>query len=243
MITNEIFNIPVNDIKKDKLLRMCLHRIKKKKKLFIITLNSLMVINYLFNRRFYQAVRSAHLIIPDGYGIVLAGKFFNRPIQNQIPGIDLAWKLLGMAHENNLSIFLLGSTWKIISMAHKVLVKWFPKAKFLGRFHGYFGPGEEKKVISGINKVKPDILLVGMGTPAQEIWISENLSGLKAGVIIGIGGSFDVISGAKKRAPVQWRKNHLEWLYRSISSPMKIINLFKILLYCLIMFYFKLFRK
>ncbi len=239
----KIFNIPITDIDKNKILQMCLDKIQKKKKIFIITLNSLMVINYLFNKQFFKAVKNADLIIPDGYGIILAGKIFHRSIKNHLPGIDLTYNLLGMAHDKKLSVFLLGSTRQIIDKVFRNFKKWFAGAKFLGRYYGYFDLHEEKKLIAGINKVKPDILLVGIGTPKQEIWINDNLKKLEAQVIMGIGGSFDVISGKKKRAPIKWRKRHLEWLYRSITSPAKIINLFKILFYCLIMLYFKLFKR
>ena len=226
-----IFNIPVNDIKKNKLLQICRQNIKKNKKIFIVTLNSLM------------AIKNADLIIPDGYGIILAGNFFNKPIKNHLPGIDLAYDLLGMAHENKFSVFLLGGRWGVIAAAHKALARWFPEAKFLGRYYGYFRQDEEKNVISGINKIKPDILLVGMGTPKQEIWINEHLKNLDAKIIMGIGGSFDVFAGSTLRAPEKWRKKHMEWLFRSITSPLKIINLFKIFFYCLIMLYFKLLKK
>ncbi len=202
-----------------------------------------MVLNYLFNKQFKNAVKNAHIIIPDGYGIILAGKFFNKPIKNHMPGIDLVYDILGMAHEKKLSVFLLGSRWKTVADAHRALAKWFPNARFPGKYHGYLNQKEEENLISGINKINPDILLIGMGTPKQEIWINKNLKKLKVGIMIGIGGSFDVISGQKKRAPEKWRKMHLEWLFRSITSPSKIINLFKILLYCLIMLYIRLFRK
>ncbi len=239
----KIFNILITDIDKNKILQMCLDKIQKKKKIFIITLNSLMVINYLFNKQFFKAVKNADLIIPDGYGIILAGNIFHRSIKNHLPGIDLTYNLLGMAHDKKFSVFLLGSTWQVIDKVFRNFKKWFAGAKFLGRYYGYFDLHEEKKLIAGINKVKPDILLVGIGTPKQEIWINDNLKKLEAQVIMGIGGSFDVISGKKKRAPIKWRERHLEWLYRSITSPAKIINLFKILFYCLIMLYFKLFKK
>ena len=238
-----IFDIPVNDIQKDKLLQICLDRIKKKKKLFIITLNSLMIISYLFNKKFFNAVKNSDLIIPDGYGIILAGIFFHKPIKNQLPGIDLTYHLLGMAHEKRLSVFLLGGTWVVIEKVYRNFKKWFPGIKYLGRYYGYFNINEEEKLITGIDKIRPDILFVGLGTPKQEIWINENLKRIKARIIIGIGGSFDVISGEKKRAPVKWREKHLEWLYRSITSPLKIVNLFKILFFCLIMLYLKLFKK
>ncbi len=239
----ELFNINVTDIEINDLLKLCLLNIKKNKKNFIITLNSLMVISYLFNKKFQKAVEKADLIIPDGYGIVLAGKLFRKKINHQIPGIDLMYKLFGIAYEKRLSVFLLGSSWRVMQKAYNNLVKWFPKVKFLGKYSGYFDNDEERKVITGINKLNPDILFVGMGSPKQEIWIMENLEKLNVKIIIGIGGSLDVVSGFIKRAPEKWRQKHLEWLYRSLSSPAKLFNLIKIMFYFIIMIYFKLFKN
>ncbi|MBU1077283.1 MAG: WecB/TagA/CpsF family glycosyltransferase [Spirochaetes bacterium] len=237
-----LYNISIADVDYAELLKFCLQRIRKKEKTFIITLNSIMVINYLFNKNFRSAVDKADLVIPDGYGIILAGKIFKRPFKNHLPGIDVTYKLFGMAFEKKLSVFLLGSSWPTIQTAYKNMMKWFPQVRFLGRYSGYFNRDEEEKIIQGINKLRPDILFVGMGTPKQEVWINNNLKKMKVKIVIGVGGSFDVFSGFKKRAPLKWRKKHLEWLYRCLTSPSKFINIFKIFFYFIIMLYFKLFK-
>ena len=142
MKKNKIFSISICDIDDNSLLQILLKRIKHKDKTFIITLNSLMILNYYFKKQFHHAVQKADLIIPDGYGIIWASRIFNSPIKNHLPGIDLIYKLLGLSHEKKLSVFLLGSTWEVISQSYRSLVKWFPQAKFLGKYYGYFDKKE-----------------------------------------------------------------------------------------------------
>lgn len=243
MKIKKIFNIKLVDLNFSELLNLSLQRIKNRQKTFIITLNALMINSYFNNPNFKNAVNQAELIIPDGYGIILASKIFKNKISNHIPGIDFVYKLLGLAYENKLSVFLLGSKWDVINKAFVNLKKWFPHVKFVGRYSGYFDKMEEKKIILGINKVNPDILLVGLGSPKQEIWINKNKNKLKATLIIGIGGSFNIISGYKQRAPEIWRKKNLEWLHRSITSYKKSLNLFKVFWFCLIIIYFKITKK
>lgn len=236
-----IFNIDVDDTDPGRLLKTCAERIKNNGRTFIITLNSLMVLDYFFNKEFRKAAGKADIIVPDGAGIVLAGRFFSRPVVHRLTGIDLMHKLLGLAYENRFSVFLLGGTWETADRAYGNLKKWFNQARFLGRYTGYFEKEEEEKVIQGINKLAPDILFVAMGSPRQELWISRNLHRVRARILIGVGGTFDVISGKVKRAPESWRRRNLEWLYRCLTSPKKFLNIFKLAFYLLLMLYFRIF--
>lgn len=238
----QLFNINVIDGSYQQILAQCYKKIKKKKKCFIITLNSLMINKYVFNRSFQHAVKKADMIVPDGYGIILASRLFRRELKHQIPGIDLMYKILGLAYEKRLSVFLLGGSWPVVEQTYKNFTKWFPNIKFLGRYSGYLSPDEERRVIQGINKLQPDILLTAMGSPRQELWLAKNKDILEAKILIGLGGSFDVASGHKKRAPVKWREKHLEWLYRCLTSPSKWFNLIRVSFYLIIMLFYRVFK-
>lgn len=225
----------------NRLLKICRERIRNNEKTFIVTLNSLMALDYFFNKEFRKAVDRADLVIADGIGIIKASHFFGRGIKNHIPGIDFMHKLLGLAYENKLSVFLLGGTWDVVNKAYENMRKWFNHARFLGKYTGYFEPSEEEKIIRGINKVSPDILFVAMGSPRQELWIGRNREKLDCRVMIGVGGSFNVIAGKVKRAPDKWRKKGLEWLYRSLTSPKKFMNIFRVIFFLVFMVYFRIF--
>ena len=179
MKTVSIFNINIANIDFNKLLKSALGKIRKNKRCFIITLNSLMIIRYLFNKSFREAVNNADIIVPDGYGVVFAGKVLKKVELQQLPGVEIMYKLLGMAYEKEMSVFLLGGSWKVVETAYKNLVKWFPRIKFLGRYSGYFDKEEESRIIKGINKMRPDMIFIEMGSPKQELWIYNHFKDLK----------------------------------------------------------------
>ena len=113
-------------------------------------------------------------------------------------------------------IFLLKDYGNKEKMEEKVKQK-YPNIRLLGTTNGYVE--DKQKVFEEIKKLSPDVVLVALGTPQQERIIYQNLEGFKKGIFIGVGGSFDVISGSKKRAPKIFIKLNLEWLYRIAGSP------------------------
>ncbi len=228
------------DVPPDILISLCEKKIEKKEKLFIVTLNSLILLHSIINRDFSIILKRADLIIPDGAGIILASKIFGIPIKNKIPGIEFMQELLKLAYKRNFSVFLLGAKKKVVNDLFVKLKKWYENINFVGKYYGFFNKKEEKKVIEGINKVTPDILFVGMGSPLQEEFIYNNYHILKSTIMIGVGGSFDVLSGYKKRAPLWFRKNNIEWLYRSFTSIKKFLNIFKLILFVIIIIFLRI---
>jgi N-acetylglucosaminyldiphosphoundecaprenol N-acetyl-beta-D-mannosaminyltransferase len=117
-------------------------------------------------------------------------------------------------------VFLLGSKDGVAQNAAKRLQALFPGLNVVGTHHGYFT--DHDAIIAHIRSVKPDLLFAGLATPEQEMWISTNLSAMGVPVVMGVGGSFDVISGALKRAPVFMQRAGLEWLFRLLLQPWRI---------------------
>ncbi len=188
---------------------------------FIITFNSEMGFTLKRDMRFQQAVDKANVFIPDSVGIVLACRLLSGKNLERYPGIELVDDLLRLA--SGREVFILGAKPDVIEDAYHKIAQRYPNINLVGYHHGYFGEGEEPEVVSVIRRASPEILLVGMGSPRQEIFISkyfETLSSVK--VAIGVGGTFDVLSGRQARAPEVWRKLNLEWLYRTIKQPSRI---------------------
>jgi N-acetylglucosaminyldiphosphoundecaprenol N-acetyl-beta-D-mannosaminyltransferase len=123
------------------------------------------------------------------------------------------------AAENGRSVFLLGAAPSVADAAAQVLAGRYPGLKLAGAQHGYFKVSEETDVIARIRRAAPDLLFVGMGMPAQEKWIAKNLQALGVPVVMGVGGSFDVLSGRVGRAPLWMRRAGVEWLYRLVREP------------------------
>jgi len=191
----------------------------------VITANSLMV-NYMEKDcELKEAFENAHLVVPDSVGIVWASRFLGYGRIERIPGIDLMWKLCEIAAKKGYRIYLLGSREAVVKGAAERLLDRFPSVTIAGTHHGYFSPGEEKNLIANIKRSSPHILFVGLSIPYQEKWISRHMSELNVPVCIGVGGSFDVISGRLKRAPVWMRRAGMEWFYRFLLEPYRLVRI------------------
>lgn len=154
-------------------------------------------------------INSASLRVPDGISMVVVSKILGKPLKERVAGIDLMMKVVGLKKK----VFLLGGEPGVAEEAAGKL----PGANIVGTYHGYFE--EDAEVLKKIRDTRPDILLVGLGAGRQEKWISGHLKELDVPVSMVIGGSLDVISGRKKRAPEWIQKLYIEWLYRLFTEP------------------------
>lgn len=196
--------------------------IKFKKQLHLITLNPEMVARQSWDQEFRQVLQEAELLVPDGIGIVWAARILGKKIASRISGVDLAEVLFDEGSKQGWRVFLVGGSELVITRACQEIKKRFPLLSIVGFQHGYFK--EEKVVVDMINSQKPDIVLVGMGSPRQELWIARFRGQLEASVFLGVGGSFDVWSGLKPRAPRLMQEIGLEWLYRVIREPKRLLR-------------------
>ncbi|MBN1621638.1 MAG: WecB/TagA/CpsF family glycosyltransferase [Endomicrobiales bacterium] len=191
----------------------------------VITLNSLMF-NFIYHDPHLLKIASGSaLVIPDSVGIVLAARFLLGRKISRIPGIDLIEHLCSLSQDQGYRLFLLGSKQNVIERAKEKLLLKYPSLNIVGTHHGYFSSRGEADIINNIKSLKPDILLVGLDVPYQEVWISSNLKALDVPLVMGVGGSFDVISGKLKRAPLFFQKLGLEWFFRFVQQPWRIMRI------------------
>ena len=165
---------------------------------------------------------SADLLLPDGVGVTLAARMRGTPLRARYAGSDFGEWLLRYAAENSLSVFLLGGKNGVAESARERLYAKHQNLNICGVHHGYFEKQgvENEQILRLIREKKPDLLLVCLGFPAQERWIAENLSSLPSvRLAVGLGGSLDVWSGTKMRAPRALQAIGMEWLWRALSSP------------------------
>ena len=204
-------------------ISFCLDRIKNGQNTHVVTVNPEMIVNTKKNRRFSNIINNADLNIADGVGIKIALKMKTIDIQN-IRGVDFAKKMLEIASQNNLRVALLGAMEEVISRAIENIKTWYPDINIVYSRNGYFDNSEEIK--NDIISANPNILLVALGSPKQEFFISEILPSLNSCTAVGVGGSFDVYSGLTVEAPEIYRKMGLEWLYRTASDPKRFKRIF-----------------
>ena len=159
-------------------------------------------------------------IVPDGIAVVKACNILNLPVTERIAGVDIAEYLFGIANEQKKSLYLFGAKKEVIeSLVNKIKVD-YNNINILGYSDGYVE--DRDKVFKKIIKLKPDICLVALGIPYQEKLIYKHLDEFNKGIFVGVGGSFDVLSGTKKRAPKIFIKLNLEWLYRIVCEPKRL---------------------
>lgn len=192
----------------------------------IVTPNAEMAMAAVKDRSLMEILNSSDLVIPDGAGVVLGARLLKRPVQEKVAGVDLVKNLLASGKE--FSVFLYGSAPGVAEKAAQNITSAYPSVSICGTEHGYHDASENSAVLGRINEAEPDFLLVALGVPAQEKWISENQSSLRAKAAIGCGGTIDILSGNIKRAPVWMIKLNLEWLHRLILQPKRFVRMLRI---------------
>ncbi|RKJ40534.1 glycosyltransferase [Acutalibacter sp. 1XD8-33] len=158
-------------------------------------------------------------IVPDGVSVVKAMNMLGLPAKERITGVDLAGKLLEAAGKGKKSVFLLGAKEEVVSTLAGKLRRKYPGISLRFR-NGY--DGDKDQIFEEIAALAPDLVLVGLGVPAQELLICRHLEKFSKGVLMGVGGSFDVLSGSKRRAPAVFVKTNTEWLYRIAREPQRL---------------------
>jgi len=195
--------------------------LKNNKKTFVVTANPETFMISEKNEDVRKMLLDKETImVPDGIGVLKAGKKIGYNIEERITGIDIANELLKFGNEQKKSIYLFGSKQEVIDSMKIVIKEQYPNLKLVDTSNGYVT--DKDKVFDEIVKLEPDIVLVALGIPLQEMLIYKHLNRFKKGIFVGVGGSFDVMSGMKKRAPKIFIKLNLEWLYRIVKEPKRL---------------------
>ena len=168
-----------------------------------------------------DALRRADLVYCDGYGVRLAARALHRDVPHRMTGADWIWGLAALCELAGQSIYLLGSEPPTAHQAAERLRHWYPQLDVAGSHHGYFEVGSPhcERVIEDIVQRRPQIVLVGMGTPKQELWADRYADELGGAVEWTVGALFDYVSGHTPRAPRWLADNGLEWIFRLAIEP------------------------
>lgn len=201
------------------------HFIAEKKPHLIATANAEMVMMAQEDQELADILASCHLVVPDGAGVVWAARYQGYTIPERVAGYDLAQNLLAQAAKKGYRVFMFGTKPEIIEKAENAALSRFPGLVIAGTRHGFFTKNDEAEIIATINAAKPDILLAALGIPKQEKWLASNLDNLQVPVCMGVGGTFDVMAGAVKRAPLWMQRTGLEWSFRLIRQPQRLIRM------------------
>jgi N-acetylglucosaminyldiphosphoundecaprenol N-acetyl-beta-D-mannosaminyltransferase len=171
-----------------------------------------------------QCLRASELLIADGIGVVMALRLRGLHVAERVPGSELMPELCALAAERGYGVYLFGAREEVNAKAAAELIRRYPSLRIVGRHHGYVTDAHIGALLKDVNASGAQILFVAIGSPTQELWVHRHRSKLNVNVLQGVGGTFDVVAGVVKRAPAVWRRLNLEWLYRLLSQPTRLLR-------------------
>ena len=191
------------------------------KKKFIITVNPEIIMKSYKNIEIKEMLlNDNNILVPDGISIIKKAKQYNINIKERITGVDISSKALEICNKNKKSIYLFGSKKEVLDKLIININQKYPNINIVGFSNGYVE--DKDKIMQEIISLSPDLILIALGVPNQELLINKYIEKARKGVFIGVGGTFDVLSGCKKRAPKLFIKLNLEWMYRIICEPTRL---------------------
>lgn len=166
-----------------------------------------------------RIVNSCGLINADGKGIVWGAKMLGKNIPERVAGIDLFQKIVELASQKDYRLYFFGAKDEILNKVIQIFKGKYPDLQIAGFRNGYFKVEEEENVVKGIRDSKADILFVAISSPKKEFFLNKYVTFMGVPFVMGVGGSFDVIAGYTKRAPIWMQKAGLEWFFRLMCEP------------------------
>lgn len=168
---------------------------------------------------FRRCLNAADLVLPDGSGLATAGRLLGSRVVENLNGTDFTPRVLAEGERQGWTVYLFGASAAANERCRLRLGELFPRLKIAGSHHGHLDEGATLSLVEGINAVRPDILLVALGSPLQERWIIDNADRLHVGCSFAVGGLFDFLSGTVTRAPKWMRTVGIEWAFRFFQDP------------------------
>lgn len=176
------------------------------------------IVNAQRDEELAQAIAHADIVNVDGMGVVWAARLLGDTVPERVAGIDLFEALLGVAERGGYSVYLLGATEEVLDRTIAVIGARHPALRIAGAHHGYFGADEEP-VVDAIAGSGAHLLFVAMSSPQKERFIDRWGARLGVAFVMGVGGSFDVVAGKTRRAPLWMQRTGLEWAFRVAQEP------------------------
>jgi exopolysaccharide biosynthesis WecB/TagA/CpsF family protein len=222
--TASILDCTVHPVTMKEALAWCIEacRTETGRPRIVLTANASHLVDVQDNQALRQACGAADLVVPDGMSLVWAGRFLGHAMPERVAGIDLLSELLRVAPQHGLRVFLLGAGPEVLTRFVVHCVQTYPGLDLAGWRDGYFAPSEHEEVVRQIAASRADILFVGMPSPFKDVWCERHRDRFGVRLIMGVGGSFDVLAGVVPRAPPAMRRAGLEWAWRLLQEPRRL---------------------
>lgn len=220
----KIFNTLIDSLNYRETVNLVDQYIRNDRPLHLMGVNADKINQIAKDEYLRNIVNSCGIINADGFSVVWASKYLNKMLPERIAGIDLMQKLVALSAEKNYNIFLLGAKPEIVSKTALTLKAQYPSLNIVGIHDGYFAKDEWENIACEIQNSKADIVFVGISSPTKEFIIEYFQEYGLTNVFMGVGGSFDVISGKISRAPKWVQKINMEWFYRMVKEPKRLFK-------------------
>jgi len=217
-----LFGVRVHAVSMDEAIQHILRFVRESTPRQVVTADSSMVVMAQGDDHLRDIINRADLVTPDSIGILWACRRRGIVVPERVSGVDIVMRLAQISAQTGLRLYFLGAQPGVAEEAAQRLQARYPGVCVAGCQHGYFPPEAEPEIVRQIRDAQPDVLCVAMGIPKQEKWIDRYRHVLKVPVSIGVGGTFDVLSGRVRRAPLWMQRIGMEWLWRVGHNPRKI---------------------
>lgn len=220
-----LVGIPIDPVSMDQAVTRILRLLESHRQHHVITPNSEMLVEAARNREFRRVLQGGSLNIPDSAGLLLLARLTRQRIPHRVTGTDCMQELCRVLTQEH-PVFLLGARPGVAERVATALRERNPRLKIAGVYSGSPREVDAPDIIARINASNPAVLFVAYGAPAQELWINRYLHSLTSvRVAMGVGGAFDFVAGVQKRAPEFFRRSGLEWVWRLIRQPSRIVRI------------------
>lgn len=220
--TVPLYGLGVHPLTLDAVVDRCRDALDSREQLLIGVVNASKVIALTRNDHLRESLLECDLLLADGQSVVWGSRLLGHPLPERVAGIDLFERLLELAAEDGHSVYLLGARPEVLVDLQAELRRRLPGLRIAGARDGYFTEEESAAVAGEIRRSGADMLFLGMTSPKKEIFLKTYGPGLGVPILHGVGGSFDVLAGVTRRAPISWQRVGMEWAYRLLQEPRRL---------------------
>jgi N-acetylglucosaminyldiphosphoundecaprenol N-acetyl-beta-D-mannosaminyltransferase len=217
-----VFGVPLDALTTDETLELAERAIENRDRVVHTSLNAAKVVRIQHDEALRGAVSRSTVVTADGQAIVWAARLLGTDVPERVTGIDLMLQLIRLADERSLRVFLLGARPEVLDGVYREIALSYPGVVVCGARDGYFAETDEGAVVDAVREARPDILFLALPTPDKELFLDRHAARLAVPFAIGVGGAFDVLAGATRRAPRWMQRIGLEWLFRLIQEPRRL---------------------
>jgi N-acetylglucosaminyldiphosphoundecaprenol N-acetyl-beta-D-mannosaminyltransferase len=218
----DLFGIGVDALTMTQAVSRCTDAVQQGGHLSVGMVNAAKVVAMRRDEQLRHAVADSGMVLADGQSVVWASRMLGSPVPERVAGIDLFLELLDEADRHGYCVYFLGARRDVLDRMLAEVGRRYPGLAVAGARDGYFRPDEEPEVVAEIRRSGANLLFIGMTSPKKELFVSQWGKTSQASVVHGVGGSFDVLAGLTRRAPVWYQDHGLEWLYRAWQEPVRL---------------------